>query len=252
MHWDNLSYLLYHSGNNCLLFTYVKSECCAGPWNLGLRAFEIRRKHIKINHFLCAWGNFIRTGHIKQRPRNSVDTSFRGLSVVIHRRFELRTPWLKVKCSANWANGSFRIFCKVVRHLNIISDFLKKVNTFSWKSFMHRQSLHENFPPVLHSSTVQIAFRRYREKRLSNKKHADCCLHAFECPKIYSTYSAPRRTASIFFATRCCFFGGTIFRSVFSIVSIVQKSVSAMSLPMRMILARPFRPCSSAIAVAGT
>ena len=25
---------------------------------------------------------------------------------MIHRRFELRTPWLKVKCSANWANGS--------------------------------------------------------------------------------------------------------------------------------------------------
>ena len=26
--------------------------------------------------------------------------------LVTHRRFELRTPWLKVKCSANWANGS--------------------------------------------------------------------------------------------------------------------------------------------------
>ena len=26
--------------------------------------------------------------------------------MVSHRRFELRTPWLKVKCSANWANGS--------------------------------------------------------------------------------------------------------------------------------------------------
>ncbi len=24
-----------------------------------------------------------------------------------HRRFELRTPWLKVKCSANWANESY-------------------------------------------------------------------------------------------------------------------------------------------------
>lgn len=78
MHWDNLSYLLYHSGNNCLLFTYVKSECCAGPWNLGLRAFEIRRKHIKINHFLCGWGNFIRTRHIKQKPVNNVFTSFTG------------------------------------------------------------------------------------------------------------------------------------------------------------------------------
>ena len=26
---------------------------------------------------------------------------------MIHRRFELRTPWLKVKCSANWANESY-------------------------------------------------------------------------------------------------------------------------------------------------
>ena len=26
--------------------------------------------------------------------------------LVTHRRFELRTPWLKVKCSADWANGS--------------------------------------------------------------------------------------------------------------------------------------------------
>ena len=24
-----------------------------------------------------------------------------------HRRFELRTPWLKVKCSTDWANGSY-------------------------------------------------------------------------------------------------------------------------------------------------
>ena len=27
--------------------------------------------------------------------------------MVTHRRFELRTPWLKVKCSANWANESY-------------------------------------------------------------------------------------------------------------------------------------------------
>ena len=26
--------------------------------------------------------------------------------MVTHRRFELRTPWLKVKCSTDWANGS--------------------------------------------------------------------------------------------------------------------------------------------------
>ena len=29
--------------------------------------------------------------------------------LMIHRRFERRTPWLKVKCSANWANGSLII-----------------------------------------------------------------------------------------------------------------------------------------------
>lgn len=95
MHWDNLSYLLYHSGNNCLLFTYVKSECCAGPWNLGLRAFEIRRKHIKINHFLCGWGNFIRTRHIKQKPVNNVFTSFTGH--FLGDPSEIRTPDTLIK-----------------------------------------------------------------------------------------------------------------------------------------------------------
>ena len=32
------------------------------------------------------------------------------LHIMIHRRFERRTPWLKVKCSACWANGSFFIW----------------------------------------------------------------------------------------------------------------------------------------------
>ena len=27
--------------------------------------------------------------------------------LVLHRRLELRTPWLKVKCSTAWANGSY-------------------------------------------------------------------------------------------------------------------------------------------------
>ena len=30
-----------------------------------------------------------------------------GPHMVSHRRFELRTTWLKVKCSANWANGPY-------------------------------------------------------------------------------------------------------------------------------------------------
>ena len=30
---------------------------------------------------------------------------FKPFLLVSHRRFELRTTWLKVKCSANWANG---------------------------------------------------------------------------------------------------------------------------------------------------
>ena len=34
-------------------------------------------------------------------------TSIRSSDLVIHRRFELRTPWLKVKCSAYWANESY-------------------------------------------------------------------------------------------------------------------------------------------------
>ena len=31
--------------------------------------------------------------------------------MVTHRRFELRTPWLKVKCSTDWANGSYSFHC---------------------------------------------------------------------------------------------------------------------------------------------
>ena len=32
------------------------------------------------------------------------------LCLVSHRRFELRTPWLKVMCSADWANGPCCLF----------------------------------------------------------------------------------------------------------------------------------------------
>ena len=39
---------------------------------------------------------------LNQKPHKSKMCGF----MVTHRRFELRTPWLKVKCSANWANES--------------------------------------------------------------------------------------------------------------------------------------------------
>ena len=45
----------------------------------------------------------------------------RKTRLVTHRRFELRTPWLKVKCSANWANESYSF--------NIIAISRRSVNS---------------------------------------------------------------------------------------------------------------------------
>ena len=47
-----------------------------------------------------------------EKSLETVDTQrLQGFSLVIHRRFELRTPWLKVKCSTDWANGSYPFRC---------------------------------------------------------------------------------------------------------------------------------------------
>ena len=61
--------------------------------------------------------------------------SNRSLIMVSHRRLELRTTWLKVKCSANWANGpskyiaiSFTTDCAY-----IILQFEALVNRFYLK-----------------------------------------------------------------------------------------------------------------------
>ena len=47
-------------------------------------------------------------------------------SVVLHRRLELRTPWLKVKCSTVWANGA-----KIMLKYNITNILL--CQQFFWK-----------------------------------------------------------------------------------------------------------------------
>ena len=51
--------------------------------------------------------------------------------LVIHRGFEPRTPWLKVKCSANWANESFG---QLYYYINLITACQEKFvgiqNTF--------------------------------------------------------------------------------------------------------------------------
>ena len=49
------------------------------------------------------------------QKKNRTSPSGYPILLVIHRRFELRTPWLKVRCSASWANGS----CPALSRLNI-------------------------------------------------------------------------------------------------------------------------------------
>ena len=44
---------------------------------------------------------------MKKALRPLIHNDFKTYLLVIHRRFELRTPWLKVKCSTDWASGSF-------------------------------------------------------------------------------------------------------------------------------------------------
>ena len=49
--------------------------------------------------------------------------------LVLHRRLELRTPWLKVKCSTAWANGALRYWYIIPQTLSFVKDFnLVKLN----------------------------------------------------------------------------------------------------------------------------
>ena len=50
---------------------------------------------------------------------------FQGFFMVSHRGFEPRAPWLKVKCSANWANGSY-LYHRTTLLIYTISECLSR------------------------------------------------------------------------------------------------------------------------------
>ena len=85
----------------------------------GAVSYNLSGSSIALPHWLCTdflsiftdLFSYFGTLHFHKKakhktPKKLITSSFlRVLWMVSHRRFELRTPWLKVKCSANWANG---------------------------------------------------------------------------------------------------------------------------------------------------
>lgn len=66
--------------------------------------------------------------------------------LVLHRRFELRTPWLKVKCSTGWATGAFWIvpyYISIKRRVcQGIFQKKKRVLKKTWKNGIGKRSGH--------------------------------------------------------------------------------------------------------------
>ena len=90
----------------------------------GAVSYNLSGSSIALPHWLCTdclsifndLFSYFGTLHFHKQakhktPKKLITSSFlRVLWMVSHRRFELRTPWLKVKCSADWANGSYKIW----------------------------------------------------------------------------------------------------------------------------------------------
>lgn len=76
--------------------------------------------------------------------------------MVIHRRVELRTPWLKVMCSTYWANGSY-----CLTRLNMISHSLWIVNIFRSNNF----SFQKLFFPIIEKISASKSFINSKSSR---------------------------------------------------------------------------------------
>ena len=87
--------------------------------------------------------------------------------MVTHRRFELRTPWLKVKCSADWANGSH---LAGVAGLEPTNDRVKVCCLTAWlypistRPAKKKMVSPQGFEPRTHglegSCSIQLSYRR--------------------------------------------------------------------------------------------
>ena len=76
-----------------------------------------------LQSYACAWCHTKPAAWIKIKHPKFIRMSY---SLVIHRRVELRTPWLKVMCSTYWANGALLINSSIILSYK---DFF--VNRFS-------------------------------------------------------------------------------------------------------------------------
>ena len=94
-------------------FPFPRPSSCCAPWpghdrfplDSGLREFESQYRLFN-----------------NKRTAKAV-----LLLLVTHRRFELRTPWLKVKCSTVWANESHRASeCECTQFRTLIYDITNR------------------------------------------------------------------------------------------------------------------------------
>ena len=77
-------------------------------------------------HFSCAEGVL----HSKTK-RDATASLF---VLVTHRRLELRTPWLKVKCSTVWASGSNFHYQSIIPHkVYFVNTFFEKLWEKLWE-----------------------------------------------------------------------------------------------------------------------
>ena len=92
------------------------------------KAESVSKRHQSttcIKHFGDSCGNRTRVAGVRGRSLNRLTNEpfFKGLIVVSplllvhHQGLEPGTPWLRVRCSTNWANGAFLYF-KVPSKLN--------------------------------------------------------------------------------------------------------------------------------------
>ena len=87
---------------------------CSTNWAKGAYFFKVqqyggkqmvRPERLELTHL---WYQLLRLARLPVPPRSQV-------KLVIHRRFELRTPWLKVKCSTDWASKPYSTSSRMVR-----------------------------------------------------------------------------------------------------------------------------------------
>ena len=115
-----------------------------GLQGLKLRFLTQKKWYILSYHYIfkywSGWRDSNPHGHPLD-PKSSASANFATSAyLVTHPGLEPGTPWLKVMCSTNWANGSCHTFCVT---LSLYYIFSKKTSDFA-KFFKFFQNFFTN------------------------------------------------------------------------------------------------------------